>query len=54
MITELDVLDLDMPSDIAARDKAAANFYRRFLAVALDQPAVISVVTWASRTAILG
>lgn len=46
MITELDVLDLDTPSDIAARDKAVADLYRRFLAVALDQPAVISVVTW--------
>ncbi len=46
MITELDVLDLDTPSDIAARDKAVADLYQRFLAVALDQPAVISVVTW--------
>lgn len=46
MITELDVLDLDTPSDIAARDKAVGDFYRRFLAVALEQPAVISVVTW--------
>ena len=46
MITELDVLDLDTPSDIAARDKAVAELYRRFLAVALDQTAVISVVSW--------
>ena len=46
MITEFDVLDLDTPSDIAARDKAVAELYRRFLAVALDQTAVISVVSW--------
>ncbi len=46
MITELDVLDLDTPSDIVERDKAVAELYRRFLAVALDQTAVISVVTW--------
>jgi endo-1,4-beta-xylanase len=46
MITELDVLDLDTPSDIVARDKAVADFYHRFLAVALDQTAVISVVNW--------
>jgi endo-1,4-beta-xylanase len=46
MITELDVLDLDTPSDIAARDKAVGELYRRFLAVALDQTAVIAVVSW--------
>ena len=46
MITELDVLDLDTPSDIAARDKAVGELYTRFLAVALDQTAVISVVSW--------
>jgi endo-1,4-beta-xylanase len=46
MITELDVLDLDTPSDIAARDRAVADLYTRFLAVALDQTAVISVVSW--------
>jgi endo-1,4-beta-xylanase len=46
LITELDVLDLDTPSDIAARDKAVADLYWRFLAVALDQTALISVVTW--------
>jgi endo-1,4-beta-xylanase len=46
MITELDVLDLDTPSDIELRDKAVADLYRRVLGVALDQTAVISVVTW--------
>jgi endo-1,4-beta-xylanase len=46
MITELDVLDLATPSDIALRDQAVADMYRRFLAVALDEPAVKSVVTW--------
>jgi endo-1,4-beta-xylanase len=46
MITELDVLDLATPSDIAVRDQAVADLYRRFLSVALDEDAVISVVTW--------
>lgn len=46
MITELDVLDLNTPSNVAARDSAVADLYRRFLAVALDQTAVISVVSW--------
>ncbi len=46
MITELDVLDLNTPSDIAARDQAVADLYRRFLDVALDQPALVTLVTW--------
>jgi endo-1,4-beta-xylanase len=40
------VLDLATPSDISARDRAVADLYRRFLNVALDETAVISVVNW--------
>jgi endo-1,4-beta-xylanase len=46
LITELDVLDIGAPSDIAQRDKAVAEVYRRFLTTALDEPAVKAVVTW--------
>jgi len=46
IISELDVLDTGAPTDHAARDQAVADFYARFLAVALDEPAVMSVVTW--------
>ena len=46
LITELDVFDIAVPGSIAQRDAAVAAMYRDVLAVALDQPAVASVVTW--------
>jgi endo-1,4-beta-xylanase len=45
-ITELDVTDAHAPADIAVRDQLIADTYRRFLDVALDEPAVKMVVTW--------
>lgn len=49
MVTELDVNDVDEPGDIAARDRAVADGYAKFLAALLDEPAVISVTTWGLR-----
>jgi len=46
IISELDVLDKTATGDFAARDQAVADFYARFLAVALDETAVMAVVTW--------
>lgn len=46
MITELDVIDVGAPSDVAARDAAVAAYYRDYLDVALANPAVKTVVTW--------
>ncbi len=46
LITELDVYDGDGPADIAARDRAVADETRRFLDVALDNPATRAVLTW--------
>lgn len=46
LITELDVLDRDRGRDPAVRDAEVADYYARFLAVALDETAVASVVTW--------
>jgi endo-1,4-beta-xylanase len=46
VITELDVDDIGLPADTAARDQAVADVYARFLAVALDEPAVAALVTW--------
>lgn len=46
VITELDVDDISLPAEIAARDQAVADVYARFLAVALDEPAVAALVTW--------
>ena len=46
MITELDVIDVGAPTDIAARDQAVAAYYKDYLDVALANPAVKTVVTW--------
>jgi endo-1,4-beta-xylanase len=46
IVTELDVNDIDLPGDIAARDRGVAESYARYLAVCLDQRAVIAVITW--------
>ncbi len=45
-ITELDIIDRDLPADIALRDKQGADFCKRFLDIALDEPAVKAVITW--------
>jgi endo-1,4-beta-xylanase len=47
LITELDVDDTGGPHDIAARDRAVADEARRFLDVALDNPATQAVLTWS-------
>jgi endo-1,4-beta-xylanase len=46
LITENDVIDRSAPSDIIARDEAVAAAYRRYLDVALANPAVRTVVNW--------
>ena len=46
MITELDVLDDGLPPDVARRDRAVADVYRRYLEVALAEPAVSTVLTF--------
>jgi endo-1,4-beta-xylanase len=45
-ITELDCTDEVAPADISSRDRMVADEYRRFLDVALDEPAVKIVSTW--------
>ena len=46
MITEMDVLDEGLPSKVDVRDRAVADAIRRYLDVALDEPAVASVTTF--------
>lgn len=46
LVTELDVLDDDLPAAAGPRDAAVAAAYRRYLEVTLDEPAVISVMTF--------
>jgi endo-1,4-beta-xylanase len=46
VITELDVDDRGAPAGDAERDRAVADVYSQFLGVALDEPAVVALVTW--------
>jgi len=45
-ITELDVSDQGLPTDVEARDQAVAEVYASYLAAALAEPAVTAVLTW--------
>jgi endo-1,4-beta-xylanase len=46
LITELDVIDKNLPLDINVRDRMVAGIYEDYLSAVLDEPAVIAVVTW--------
>lgn len=46
MVTELDVTDRELPFELARRDQKVADIYRDYLAAILDEPAVVSIVTW--------
>jgi endo-1,4-beta-xylanase len=46
MITEMDVADKELPVDIKIRDRIIAGVYEDYLSAALDEKAVIAVITW--------
>jgi endo-1,4-beta-xylanase len=46
LITELDVIDQNLPADIHQRDRQVAQVYQDYLSTVLDQPAVIAVLQW--------
>lgn len=46
LITELDVTDKELPRNVQVRDRIIAKAYSDYLKVALEQPAVIAVLTW--------
>lgn len=46
MLTEMDVIDKQLPKDTAMRDRIVAATYEDYLSVILDEPAVIAVITW--------
>jgi endo-1,4-beta-xylanase len=46
VVTEMDVLDDGLPADVHERDRGVADVYRRYLDVALDDPAVASLITF--------
>ncbi len=45
-ITELDVVDRNLPADIAERDQGAADAMRNYLSCVLAHPAVAMVNCW--------
>ncbi|WP_295621695.1 endo-1,4-beta-xylanase [Chamaesiphon sp. GL140_3_metabinner_50] len=46
MITELDVIDKDLPTDIKSRDRLIAGTYEDYLTTVLAEPAVIAIINW--------
>jgi endo-1,4-beta-xylanase len=46
MLTEMDVNDRDLPSDIPTRDKAVADTYAQYLNLTLPNPNVLALLTW--------
>jgi endo-1,4-beta-xylanase len=46
MITELDVIDRDLPTEIELRDRLIASVYEDYLTTVLAEPAVIAIVNW--------
>jgi endo-1,4-beta-xylanase len=46
IISELDVSDEKVPGTVSVRDQAVASAYSSYLSAALDELAVIGVVTW--------
>lgn len=46
VVTEMDVIDQDLPTDINLRDRMVAQMYENFLSAVLDEPATSGVITW--------
>ncbi len=46
MITELDVIDRYLPSDIQTRDRIVASIYEDYLATVLAEKSVVAVINW--------
>jgi endo-1,4-beta-xylanase len=46
LISEMDVIDRNLPSDIPVRDRIIAGIYEDYLSVVVEEPAVIAVLTW--------
>jgi endo-1,4-beta-xylanase len=46
LFTEMDVMDKDLPTDIAIRDRAIAGLYEDILSVIVEESTVIRVNTW--------
>jgi endo-1,4-beta-xylanase len=46
LITELDVIDQNLPADTRLRDRQVAQVYQDYLTAVLQEPAVIAVLQW--------
>jgi endo-1,4-beta-xylanase len=46
MITELDVMDKDLPNDISQRDRIVAAAYEDYLNAVLAEKSVVAVINW--------
>jgi len=46
LFTEMDVMDKDLPTDIAIGDRAIAGLYEDILSVIVEESTVIGVNTW--------
>jgi endo-1,4-beta-xylanase len=46
LITEMDVTEVDLPTNIDARDQAVAGVYSDYLSTVLREKSVIAVLTW--------
>ena len=46
VITEMDVLDLNLPTDHAYRDKCIGDTYKRYLGAVLEEPVVEGILSW--------
>ncbi len=46
LISEMDVTDQNLPTDVDLRDRLVAGIYQDYLSVVLEEPAVIGVNTW--------
>jgi endo-1,4-beta-xylanase len=46
LITELDVIDRKLPSNVVVRDRLVAKVYEEYLSTVLSEKAVTAVITW--------
>jgi endo-1,4-beta-xylanase len=46
LITEMDVMDSEIPGDVPVRDQIVAKIYHDYLSVVLPQKSVVAVFTW--------
>lgn len=46
LISEMDVIDKDLPKNVRTRDRMVAQVYEDYLSIALAEPAVMGVITW--------